>query len=88
MPLTGYLLTNLQGDIVNFFGIHLPDVLEKSRSWKPYMYDIHHQLGHILLVILGLHILGALYHHYILKDNTLRRMGFIKLNENKSIKLK
>ena len=52
------------------------------------MYDIHHQLGHILLVILGLHILGALYHHYILKDNTLRRMGFMKLNENKSIKSK
>ena len=81
MPLTGYLLTNLQGDIVSFFGNSLPNVLERNSELKYYIHDIHFYLGNILLLILSLHILGALYHHIILKDNTLRRITLMKLNK-------
>ena len=81
MPLTGYLLTNLQGDIVSFFGTSLPSILETNSELKYYIHDIHFYLGNILLLILGLHILGALYHHIILKDNTLRRITLMNLNK-------
>ena len=81
MPLTGYLLTNLQGDMVSFFGTSLPNILERNSELKYYIHDIHFYLGNILLLILGLHILGALYHHIILKDNTLRRITLTKLNK-------
>jgi len=79
MPLTGYLLTNFQGDIVIFFGISMPEIFEKSRNLKYYIHEIHFYLGNLLLILFFLHVLGALYHHYILKDNTLRRMILSKL---------
>ena len=81
IPITGYLLTNLQGDVVNFFGTHLPNILERNSGLKYYVHDAHYYLGNILLLILSLHILGALYHHFILRDNTLRRISFMKLKK-------
>ena len=81
IPITGFLLTNLQGDMVNFFGTHLPNILERNSELKYYVHDMHYYLGNILLLILSLHILGALYHHFILRDNTLRRISFMKLKK-------
>src|SRR6056300_2022226 len=76
MPLSGYLLTNLQGDIVNFFGTHLPEILERNRDIKRVVHSIHDLLGNVILAMLALHVVGALYHHYWLKDNTLKRIYF------------
>lgn len=79
LPITGYILTNLQGDTVVFYGINLPEILERDRDLKYYTHLIHDWLGNILLVLFSLHVLGALYHHIIIKDNTLRRITFLKL---------
>ena len=84
MPLSGYLLTNLQGDVVSFFGTHLPEILDRNRDMKRIVHSIHNLLGNVILVMLALHVVGALYHHYWLKDNTLKRMYFfnkIKANQ-------
>ena len=79
LPITGYLLTNLQGDVVSFYGIHLPEILLSNSDLKYYTHLTHDWLGNILLLIFSLHIIGALYHHYIIKDNTLRRITFLKM---------
>ena len=79
MPLTGYLITNFQGDEVIFFGISMPGIFERNRDLKYYTHEIHFYLGNLLLILFFLHVLGALYHHYILKDNTLKRITFTKL---------
>ena len=79
MPLTGYLLTNFQGDIVIFFGSSMPEIFKSNRDLKYFAHEVHLILGNILLVLFSLHVLGALYHHYILKDNTLRRIIFARL---------
>ncbi|MDB2564564.1 cytochrome b [Alphaproteobacteria bacterium] len=81
IPITGYFLTNLQGDIVKLFGTHLPSIFERNSEFKYFIHDIHYYLGNILLFMLALHILGALYHHIILKDNTLRRISFMNLKK-------
>lgn len=84
MPLSGYLLTNLQGDVVSFFGTHLPEILERNRDIKRVVHSIHDLLGNVILAMLTLHVVGALYHHYWLKDNTLKRINFfnkIKANQ-------
>ena len=84
MPLSGYLLTNLQGDVVSFFGTHLPEILERNRDMKRVVHSIHDLLGNVVLAMLALHVVGALYHHYWLKDNTLKRINFfnkIKANQ-------
>jgi len=81
LPITGYLLTNLQGDTVSFFNYHLPDILEKNREIKRLFSEVHETIGNVLIIILILHVLGALFHHYILKDNTLKRIiSLIKIN--------
>ena len=83
IPITGYLLTNLQGDTVSFFGTYLPNILEKNFQFKQYAHNIHEILGKIILVMVVLHIIGALYHHYWLKDNTLKRILFFnKIKSN------
>ena len=79
LPITGYILTNLQGDIVLFYGYSLPEALEQNRGLKNYVHTIHDYVGNILLILFSLHVLGALYHHLIKKDNTLRRMTFFKM---------
>ena len=76
IPISGYLLTNLQGDVVSFFGTQLPEILERNIDMKRSVHSIHDILGNILLAMLSLHVVGALYHHYWLRDNTLRRMNF------------
>ena len=79
LPITGYILTNLQGDIVLFYGYSFPEVLEQNRGLKNYVHTIHDYVGNILLILFSLHVLGALYHHLIKKDNTLRRITFFKM---------
>ena len=79
LPITGYLLTNLQGDVVLFYGYSFPEILGQSRGLKNYVHTIHDYVGNILLVLFSLHVLGALYHHFIKKDNTLRRFTFFKM---------
>lgn len=41
-----------------------------SRAWG----EVHETLTTVLLVLVGLHILGALYHQFFLKDRLIRRM--------------
>ena len=82
LPLSGYLLTNLQGDIVSFYGIDLPEILQSNNDFKYYTHIVHDLLGNILLVIFSLHVLGALYHHFVIRDNTLRRITFLKMKKN------
>ena len=79
LPITGYILTNLQGDIVLFYGYSLPELLEQNRGLKNYVHTIHDYVGNILLILFSLHVLGALYHHLIKRDNTLRRITFLKM---------
>ena len=79
LPITGYILTNLQGDIVLFYGYSLPELLEQNRGLKNYVHTIHDYVGNILLILFSLHVLGALYHHIVKKDNTLRRITFFKM---------
>jgi len=79
LPITGYFLTNLQGDTVSFYGISLPEILERNRDLKYYNHLVHDWLGNVLLVLFALHVLGALFHHIVIKDNTLRRITFLKM---------
>lgn len=84
IPITGYLLTNLQGDTVSFFGTSLPEILNRNIEVKHYARNIHEALGKIMMVMILMHVIGALYHHFWLKDNTLKRILFfskIKTNQ-------
>ena len=36
--------------------------------------DLHGQIGEIFYWVIGFHVLAALYHHFVRKDDTLSRM--------------
>ena len=60
----------------------LPDVLILGRGTLPEDFwvfpirSIHYVLSRLLMATIALHITGALYHTFILKDGLLRRMSF------------
>ncbi len=37
-------------------------------------HDIHHQLGTIMLILVVLHVIAALKHHFVDRDEVLSRM--------------
>ena len=64
------LLAGLYRIVVQRSGEPLPD-LDNYPTFVAHGY-----LAYVLLGLIGLHLAGALYHKFILKDDLLRRMGF------------
>ena len=65
------------GYTVPFFGMfEVAFPMDKDEAMNELVGTLHELFPIILLVLLGLHVLAALYHHFRLKDDTLRRMTF------------
>jgi cytochrome b561 len=74
MPLLGWLMLSAKGKPVPFFGVELPALLVPDRVLGKKIESIHETLGTIGYFLIGLHALAALLHHYVMHDDTLRRM--------------
>jgi cytochrome b561 len=74
MPLTGWLMLNAGGKPVPFFGLELPLLLGEDKQFAKTLKEIHETVGYAGYFLIGLHTLAALYHHYVMRDNTLLRM--------------
>jgi cytochrome b561 len=71
-PLSGWLGS---GRAFSFFGLFtLPAATFVTRPIASGLRYVHTHLDWVLIGLIGLHTLGALYHHYIRKDNTLMSM--------------
>ena len=75
MPVSGILMTVLEGRPLLFFGIEL---LGRNVIYNDFIAHIahttHHFVSNTLIVLIVLHTLAALKHHFINKDNVLKRM--------------
>lgn len=75
MVTTGYLIATGQGEsLVLFDYFNLPAVSHFSASQIDTMGLIHEYTSYFLMVLVTLHTAGALKHHIIDKDDTLKRM--------------
>ena len=75
MPLTGWIMSSARGFAVSWFNLfQLPDLVPKSEMLYDAMVTTHATLAIALAVTVALHIAAALKHHFVLKDDTLRRM--------------
>ncbi|WP_426103132.1 cytochrome b [Massilia sp. TSP1-1-2] len=74
MPLLGWLILSAKGSTIPFFGLHLPPLLSQSKDLAESIKEIHETIATLGYVLVGLHAAAALYHHYFLRDDTLRRM--------------
>jgi cytochrome b561 len=73
-PISGYLMSMAGGHGISFFGMGVYDLVGKSESLGELSHTIHSALEYITYAIVGLHVMGALYHHIIENDNVLTRM--------------
>jgi cytochrome b561 len=74
MPLAGWLLLSASGKPIPFFGLELQALTGESKSLAKLVKEIHETGGTVGYFLIGLHAAAALFHHYIVRDNTLLRM--------------
>ena len=79
-PIFGILYFQYAGKEIHFFGLVWPQFVTPNLETKKLMEGIHEFMGNSLYYLIGFHALAGLWQHYIIKDNTLRRM----LNRAKS----
>lgn len=74
MPITGYMYSQGGNHGVKWFGLAVPALIPAA-PWIESTGKLLHDKGALVLyAVLGAHILAALWHHFIMKDNVLRRM--------------
>lgn len=75
MPLSGWVMSTASGKPPHFFNWGLPmPWIPLNNSWASFAYDVHGFLAWVLASLITIHILGALKHHLIDKDDVLKRM--------------
>lgn len=76
MPLSGWVMSSAGEHAVPFFGLfNLPSIVPKNETVFEIAGGVHTAAGYALLAAVGLHFAGAIKHHLIDRDGTLRRMG-------------
>lgn len=81
MPLSGWMMSSARNFPVSWFGVlTLPDLVGADPRTYDLMHDTHELLATLLVVLAVAHVAGALRHHFLRKDDVLRRMlPFVKL---------
>jgi cytochrome b561 len=75
LPMTGCLMSSAAGIPVSFFGlIMLPDFVNRDDDLFQLYMAIHKWLGYVLILFIFVHAGAALRHHFVFKDDTLRKM--------------
>lgn len=76
MPLLGLATAWSDGKqvFVPFTHVAIPALLAENEALAHTLEDLHGEIGEIFYWVIGLHIVAALYHHFIRKDDTLARM--------------
>lgn len=74
MPIAGWLILSAEAQAIPFFGLELPALIGPDKALAKSIEEVHETVGLVGYYLIGLHALAGLYHHYMVKDNTLKRM--------------
>jgi cytochrome b561 len=75
VPLSGWLMSSARGFPVAWFGfLQLPDLVPKNKVLYEALVTTHGILAWTLGLVATVHLVAALKHHFVLKDDVLRRM--------------
>ena len=75
IPFSGWIMSNSAGYGVSIFGVvNVPAIAAKSDALKDLAKEAHEISTSIIIILLGVHVAAALFHHFIKKDNVLKRM--------------
>jgi cytochrome b561 len=74
-PISGWLMASAAGRPPGFFGLFdFPMLVGKNPDMHEFYEGLHEVLFGAIVTIAVLHALAALYHHFRMKDDALRRM--------------
>ncbi|WP_299355104.1 cytochrome b [uncultured Shimia sp.] len=75
MPLTGVLGSYFGGRDIDVFGLFtIASAMEPTKGLSDAFMGMHGVFAKMTILALVLHVLGAIKHHYIDRDDTLKRM--------------
>lgn len=75
IPLSGWLMSSAKGFQTVWFGVlPLPDLIGRDKELGVLLANLHSSLNVLLIVLLVAHAGAALKHHFIERDDILRRM--------------
>ena len=74
-PLIGFLQSNAANLPVVVWGVlPLPALIASDEALGEALIEVHEIIARVLLALILLHVAAALRHHFLLKDDVLRRM--------------
>ncbi len=75
MPISGWIMSSAKDFSVSFFGLFtLPDLVSPDEDLAELAEEVHEVAAYALIAMIVLHFAGAMKHHLIDRDATLRRM--------------
>jgi cytochrome b561 len=78
MPIAGWLILSAAGKPIPFFGLELPPLIAENKELSKSIKSLHETAGSIGYFLIGIHAIAGLFHHYVVKDNTLKRIIALK----------
>lgn len=78
MPVLGWAVLSAAAKPIPFFGFELPPLIAENKELAKSLKEIHETVGELGYYLIAIHVLAALYHHHIRKDDTLTRMLPVK----------
>ena len=75
VPLSGWYVASRMGVEVGFPGLHLPALTAPVPGKPGLIGELHENGGNLILILAGLHMAMALWHQFVRRDGTLRRMS-------------
>ena len=75
IPLSGWIYSSAAGVQVVYLGlVPLPDLVPKDKALANVLKTVHGTLNYALLALVTAHAGAALKHHWVDRDDVLRRM--------------
>ncbi len=74
MPIAGWLILSGEAKVIPFWGINLPALIPENKPLAETIEEVHETVGTVGYYLISIHALAGLFHHYVQRDNTLRRM--------------
>lgn len=75
LVVSGYLISTADGRSIDVFGLfELPATLHGIDGQEDVAGTVHRVSAFVLLGLIGLHVAAALRHHFVVGDDTLRRI--------------
>lgn len=79
MPITGFLAVQLSGGSVDYFIFEVGGLLGENEDLGHSLGEFHEDiLWPTFLVFTAIHVVAALYHHFVAKDDVMRGMWWGK----------